>query len=109
MRHVYCRWLAIAAFALALSAVGPSRLHAQDRPDNQRDHAADHRDDHSADHRDDHVAARPDGNRDDQQLEKYRHDHPRSAARCHDGFFTRTTDRNVACSKHGGVDTWLNR
>jgi hypothetical protein len=38
---------------------------------------------------------------------RYRRDHPHSAARCHDGFFTGTRDRNLACSKHGGIDIWL--
>lgn len=44
---------------------------------------------------------------DNDMAARYRHEHPRSAARCHDGFFTRTTDRNRACSKHGGIDIWL--
>jgi hypothetical protein len=30
-----------------------------------------------------------------------------TTALCHDGFYTTTTDRNVACSKHGGINTWL--
>ena len=38
---------------------------------------------------------------------RYRREHPHAAARCHDGFFTRTTDRNRACSKHDGIDVWL--
>lgn len=38
---------------------------------------------------------------------RYRQEHPRAAARCHDGFFTRTSDRHLACSKHGGIDIWL--
>ena len=37
----------------------------------------------------------------------YRREHPRAAARCHDGFFTTTTDRTRACSKHGGIQIWL--
>lgn len=35
--------------------------------------------------------------------------HPKAAARCHDGFFTTTRDRGRACSRHGGIDVWLNR
>jgi len=92
MRHYRYQPLALAVAAFALTAMGPS-LHAQDRPN---------------DHRDDHAASqnRPDDHRDD-QVDKYRHAHPHSAARCHDGFFTKTTDRNRACSKHGGIDVWL--
>jgi len=37
----------------------------------------------------------------------YRREHPRAAARCRDGFFTTTTDRTRACSKHGGIQIWL--
>ena len=44
---------------------------------------------------------------DNDMAARYRREHPHSAARCHDGFFTRTTDRNLACSKHGGIDIWL--
>ena len=29
---------------------------------------------------------------------QYRHDHPHASARCHDGFFTTTADRNRACA-----------
>jgi hypothetical protein len=93
--------LSLVIIALALTAVGPSAVHAQDRPDA---------------HRDDHGPARPDDRRpDDRHVDdrrpdpavQYRHDHPGSSARCHDGFFTRTQDRNRACSKHGGIDVWL--
>ena len=38
---------------------------------------------------------------------RYHRAHPHAAARCHDGFFTNTTDRARACSKHGGIDVWL--
>jgi hypothetical protein len=38
---------------------------------------------------------------------RYHRAHPHAAARCHDGFFTNTTDRAKACSKHGGIDVWL--
>ncbi len=34
--------------------------------------------------------------------------HPHAAARCHDGFFTTTRDRSRACTRHGGIDVWLN-
>ena len=44
---------------------------------------------------------------DNEMAARYRREHPHSAARCHDGFFTRTTDRKLACSKHGGIDLWL--
>jgi hypothetical protein len=41
------------------------------------------------------------------EVARYHRAHPHSAARCHDGFFTNTTDRARACSKHGGIDVWL--
>jgi len=40
-------------------------------------------------------------------IERYRREHPRAAARCHDGFFTNTMDRGRACSRHGGIEIWL--
>jgi hypothetical protein len=40
-------------------------------------------------------------------IARYHRAHPHAAARCHDGFFTNTTDRAKACSKHGGIDVWL--
>ncbi len=40
-------------------------------------------------------------------IARYRREHPHAAARCHDGFFTTTTDRSLACSKHGGIEIWL--
>jgi hypothetical protein len=43
----------------------------------------------------------------DSDVDLYRREHPGAAARCHDGFFTRTTDRRRACSRHGGIDVWL--
>jgi hypothetical protein len=83
--------------ALAMTGLTPALVSAQDRPDDRRP------DDHQvmkADiHRDDH-------NNDD-QVQRYRHDHPKSSARCHDGFFTSTKDRSHACTKHGGIDVWL--
>jgi hypothetical protein len=35
------------------------------------------------------------------------HGTKQAAARCKDGFYTTTTDRNLACSKHGGIADWL--
>jgi Protein of unknown function (DUF3761) len=84
--------------ALAMTALSPALVSAQDRPDDRKP------DDHQvmkADiHRDDHKS-------NDDQVQQYRHDHPKSSARCHDGFFTTTKDRNRACTKHGGIDVWL--
>ncbi len=84
--------------AFGLATIGTVNLHAQDRPDDRRDQgsAQDHRPppaEHSQEHGDD--------------VERYRKAHPGRAARCHDGFFTRTTDRGRACTKHGGIDVWL--
>jgi hypothetical protein len=88
--------------ALAMTALTPALVSAQDRPDERRP------DEHQvmkADvHRDEHK--RDDGRGDD-QVQRYRHDHPHSSARCHDGFFTSTKDRGHACTKHGGIDVWL--
>jgi hypothetical protein len=93
----------LAMAALALSAAVPSTLLAQDhQDDHQQQKPGDHRDDHPAAQRDDHH----DDNRPD-PVAQYRHDHPRAAARCHDGFFTSTHDRGRACTKHGGIDVWL--
>ncbi len=99
----------LAIATMGLTVIGPcSLLHAQDRPrDDQNMRQADQ--DRPADHRDDH--ARPDNQRSDRgddRVVKWRQDHPHAAAHCHDGFFTRTSDHNRACSKHGGVDVWLN-
>jgi hypothetical protein len=80
-----------------MTGLAPALATAQDRPDDRRP------DDHQvmkADiHRDDHKS--------DDQIQRYRHDHPHSSARCHDGFFTSTKDRDHACTKHGGIDVWL--
>jgi hypothetical protein len=81
--------LAVAAFSL--TAVAPVTVSAQDHPE-------DHRDQKAEEHHDD--------NRGDPATQ-YRHDHPHASARCHDGFFTNTSDRGRACSKHGGIDVWL--
>ncbi len=85
----------LAAAALALAAVGPIAA-AQDHPE---DHHVMRADDHGADHRDEHGG--------DDAVNRYRHDHPHASARCHDGFFTTTRDRNRACTKHGGIDVWI--
>jgi hypothetical protein len=106
MRQYFLQPLVLALLALALTAVLPSALHAQDRPDDRHDQ----HDQMPADHRDDHAAARPEVRHDDARPDpvvQYRHDHPRASARCHDGFFTTTSDRSRACSKHGGIDVWL--
>lgn len=88
-----------AAFSLASAWSLPAN--AQDRPDEHRD------DQRPAEHK---PAPRPDEHRDDKRpdpADRYRHDHPHSSARCHDGFFTNTADRSRACSKHGGINVWL--
>jgi Ni/Co efflux regulator RcnB len=99
MRNQTFKPAILAAVALAFAAAGPIAS-AQDHPD---DHhvmkADDHRDDHKDEHRDD--------QRNDDPVARYRHDHPHSSARCHDGFFTSTRDRDHACGKHGGIDVWL--
>ena len=107
MSQRFWKPFALVVVAVALTAAGPATLHAQDRPDEHRDARPDeHRDARPDEHRDDHAPARSDDGRGDPAVQ-YRHDHPGSSARCHDGFFTRTTDRNRACSKHGGIEVWL--
>ena len=107
------------AMAVALACVGtiavPSAVFAQDaghhddRPSspqaNDQRHD-DHHDDHADARHDDHAVDHPDARPDD-AIVRYRHDHPGATAHCHDGFFTRTTDRGRACSKHGGIDVWI--
>jgi Protein of unknown function (DUF3761) len=92
MRRQFWKPALLALSALAVSGLAPTLVSAQDRPDDQHAMRAD-------DHRND--------KRGDDAVERYRHDHPHSSARCHDGFFTATQDRNRACSKHGGIDVWL--
>lgn len=99
MRKPLTQCLTATMFALALYAVGSSTLLAQDRPD-------EHHDQKPAEHHDEMRAEHPDAGHDD-PVARYRHDHPHSSARCHDGFFTSTSDRNRACRKHGGIDVWL--
>jgi hypothetical protein len=100
MRQHFWKPTLLALSALAMIGLAPALAGAQDRPD---DHHAMRADDHRGDeHRDDHHDTRGGGD-----AERYRHDHPHSSARCHDGFFTSTHDRNHACTKHGGIDVWL--
>jgi hypothetical protein len=103
MRHHLLQAFVLGVFALALTAVAPSTVRAQDRPDDQ--HAQ-----MPPDHGDNHTAARPEDHHDNAKPDpvvQYRHDHPHASARCHDGFFTTTSDRSRACTKHGGIDVWL--
>jgi hypothetical protein len=100
MRQHLLKPMLLALTALAMTGLAPAIVSAQDRPD---DHHAMRADDHRDDHRDEHRDAGPG----DDQAARYRHDHPHSSARCHDGFFTSTHDRNRACTKHGGIDVWL--
>jgi hypothetical protein len=89
----------------ALTAAGSSALRAEDE----------HHDQQAVERHDDHPSPRPEERRPEEYRPEgrvepaiqYRHDHPGASARCHDGFFTRTTDRGRACSKHGGIDVWL--
>jgi hypothetical protein len=98
MRHPTWKPIVLALAAFSLTAMVPLSVNAQDHQDDHHDQKADHsamrRDDHHDDSRPDPAA-------------QYRHDHPHSSARCHDGFFTSTHDRNRACTKHGGIDVWL--
>jgi hypothetical protein len=99
MRQHFWKPALLALSALAMTGLAPALVSAQDRPD---DHHAMRADDHRDDHRDEHKDDRGGGD-----VERYSHDHPHSSARCHDGFFTATKDRNHACTKHGGIDVWL--
>jgi hypothetical protein len=100
MRKHFWKPTLTAMSAFALIGLAPALAGAQDRPDDHHAMRADeHRDEHRDEHHDNRKAADP--------IERYRHDHPHSSARCHDGFFTATRDRNHACTKHGGIDVWL--
>jgi hypothetical protein len=99
MRQHFLKPTLLALTALAMTGLAPALVSAQDRPE---DHHAMRADDHRDDHRDDRKADDHGGD-----IDRYRHDHPHSSARCHDGFFTSTRDRNRACTKHGGIDVWL--
>lgn len=50
---------------------------------------------------------REDDRRADRRVDEWRRAHPHAAARCHDGYFTSTHDRDRACKRHGGIDVWL--
>jgi hypothetical protein len=100
MRHTLYKPTLLALTTFAMTGLAPVIASPQDRPE---DHRAMRADDHRDEHRDDHGGDR----RGDDQAARYRHDHPHSSARCHDGFFTSTRDRNRACTKHGGIDIWL--
>jgi hypothetical protein len=91
MHQLTWKPVVLALAALSLMAMTPLTALAQDHPE-------DHHDQNAQEHHDDN---RPD------PAAQYRHDHPHSSARCHDGFFTTTKDRSRACSKHGGIDVWL--
>lgn len=98
MRQHHWKPVLLALTVITMTGVAPALVSAQERPDDHHAMRADeHRDDHQ---RDEHQ-------RGDNQVDRYRHDHPHSSARCHDGFFTSTHDRNRACTKHGGIDVWL--
>jgi hypothetical protein len=98
MRQHFWKPTLLTLTALAMTGLTPALVSAQDRPDDRKpdDHQVMKADDHHNDHK----------NNDD-QIQQYRHDHPKSSARCHDGFFTTTKDRGRACTKHGGIDVWL--
>jgi hypothetical protein len=111
MRHPNWKPIVLALAAFSLTAMVPLSVSAQDHQDDHHDQKAqDHHDDHSAMQRDDHSAMQRDDHHDESRPDpsaQYRHDHPHSSARCHDGFFTSTHDRGRACTKHGGIDVWL--
>ncbi len=127
MLHQSWKPLILAVSALSVSAIVP--VHAQDQDHREQRSSEEHRDDQSAQHderRNDQPAARRDDARDqrrddqpsrrhderrdegrDDPVARYRHDHPRASARCQDGYFTQTRNRDRACSKHGGIDVWI--
>jgi hypothetical protein len=94
--------IAVGVLALTLGSVG-SAVYAQDQ-ERQQDQP---RQDQPGPRDQGHDEGRPDEHGNPGDVERYRKAHPRAAARCHDGFFTNTTDRARACSKHGGIDVWL--
>jgi hypothetical protein len=102
MRQQFWKPTLITLAALAMTALTLAPVSAQDRPEDRR--PDDHQVMRSDEHRDDH---RNDDHGSDDPAQRYRHDHPHSSARCHDGFFTATKDRSRACTKHGGIDVWL--
>jgi hypothetical protein len=96
----------LAILALGFMAGGMATLHAQDQRDQTEQRDQGKRDQGPQRNKDAPRDAAPASDRGD-QTDQYRRAHPSAAARCHDGFFTRTKDRKTACSKHGGIDTWL--
>ena len=109
MRHIELRpFMLAAAIAVGATVVStvPAMLRAQDAP-HQDQRPGDNHDQKPDDHHDDHAAPRHDDRKPDDVVAGYRRDHPGAHARCHDGFFTRTADRSRACSKHGGIDVWI--
>lgn len=100
--------------ALGLAAIGAVNVHAQDRPGDQRDQGSNQGQREQPAER---APSRPERegrpenerapDQGDNDPARFRRAHPGAAARCHDGFFTRTADRSRACSKHGGIDVWL--
>lgn len=96
--------ITVVALTVALGALGAAAAHAQDqpRPDEQAHHEDQGRHGDQAKHDEGDQ-----GRHDQGDADRYRKMHPRAAARCHDGFFTNTSDRSRACSKHGGIDVWL--
>jgi hypothetical protein len=107
MRQYFLQPLVLSLFALAVTAGVPSPAHAQDRPDDRHDQHDQKPDEHRNDHAVAHPEVHHDDKRGDDPVVQYRNDHPHASARCHDGFFTTTGDRNRACTKHGGIDVWL--
>lgn len=105
--------MTVVTLTVALGLLGGAAVHAQEqqRPDDQSRHE-------DQGHRDDQGRNQDQGRHDDNDhgrhdeggggdADRYRKDHPHAAARCHDGFFTNTSDRARACTKHGGIDVWL--
>ncbi len=125
MRQYILQLLVPALAAVALATVLPSQVRAQDRAEDGHDqhdqhdqmpagHGDEHGDEHAAAPMDAHTQERADPHPNAHRnvgrpdpVVQYRHDHPHASARCHDGFFTTTSDRGRACSKHGGIDVWL--
>ncbi len=101
MLRIYRHGLAVGVLTLALGSLGAT-VHAQDQ---------DHQNDQPRQEQPPHQGAGDEGRHDEHaatgDAERYRKAHPHAAARCHDGFFTNTTNRKYACSKHGGIDVWL--
>jgi hypothetical protein len=118
MRQYILQLFVPAVAAIALALMLPSQVRAQDRAEDGHDQhdqmPAGHGDEHPDAHMDTHDQERADPHPDAHRnvgrpdpVVQYRHDHPHASARCHDGFFTTTSDRGRACSKHGGIDVWL--